>query len=111
MEEKIKMITKSIKKKGGSEIVSIDLQSIENSPCSFFVICNANSNRQINAIAKGIEENTIEKFKTKAWHKEGLNSDWVLLDYIDIVIHIFKPETRKFYDLAGLWGDGKIKTI
>ncbi len=111
LNDKIELIINSIKKKGGTEIVSMKLKSIENTPCDFFIICNGNSNRQIQAIAKGIEEKTLEKLKIKAWQKEGLNSDWVLLDYIDIVFHIFKPQTRDFYDLSSLWGDAKIKTI
>ena len=111
LNQKIEIIIKAIEKKGGSEIVSINLQSIENSPCDFFLICNGNSNRQIQAIAKGIEEKTLEKLKIKAWQKEGLNSDWILLDYIDIVVHVFKPQTRDFYDLTSLWGDAEIQTI
>ena len=111
MKNKIELIVQAIKKKGGNDITTINLKSIENSPCHFFVICNGNSNRQIQSIAKGIEEKTLEKLKLKAWQKEGLNSDWILLDYIDIVIHIFKPETRNFYDLVSLWGDADIKTI
>ena len=111
LKQKIKIIINAIKEKGGDEIISMNLKPIENSPCDFFIICNGNSNRQIQAIAKGIEEKTLEKLKIKAWQKEGLNSDWVLLDYLDIVIHVFKPETRDFYDLASLWGDAEIKTI
>lgn len=109
--EKIDVIANAIDDKGGDNIVSINLSSIENSPCDFFIICSGNSNRQIQAIAKGIEEKTIEKLKLKAWQREGLNTDWILLDYLDIVIHIFKPESREFYDLTGLWGDADIQTI
>tara|TARA_Y100001954_G_C15706789_1_gene550833 strand:+ start:58 stop:420 length:363 start_codon:yes stop_codon:yes gene_type:complete len=109
--EKIDVIANAINEKGGDDIVSINLSSIENSPCDFFIICSGNSNRQIQAIAKGIEEKTIEKLKLKAWQREGLNTDWILLDYLDIVIHIFKPESREFYDLTGLWGDAEIQTI
>ena len=110
LNQKIKIIIDAIEEKGGSEIVSVNLKSIENPPCDFFLICNGNSNRQIQAIAKGIEEKTLKELKIKAWQKEGLNSDWILLDYFDIVIHIFKPETRDFYDLISLWGDADIKT-
>ncbi len=111
MEKKIKLIIQEIKKKGGNEIITMNLSSIQNSPCDVFVICNGNSNRQMQSIAKGIEEKTLEKLQLKAWQKEGLRSDWILLDYIDIVIHIFKPEARSFYDLSSLWGDAKINTI
>ena len=111
LNQKIELIINAIENKGGSEIVSMNLKSIENSPCDFFVICNGNSNRQIQAIAKGIEEKTLEKLKIKAWQKEGLNSNWILLDYIDIVVHVFQPEARDFYDLTSLWGDADIKNI
>ena len=111
LNQKIELIIEAIEKKGGSEIVSINLDSIENNPCDFFIICNGNSNRQIQAIAKGIEEKILKELKIKAWQKEGLNSDWILLDYLDVVIHVFKPEARNFYDLTGLWGDATIKTV
>ena len=111
LKRKIELITSVMQKKGVNKIETINLTSIENSPCDFFVICNGKSNRQIQAIAKGIEEKTLEKLKLKAWQKEGLTSNWILLDYIDIVVHVFKPEERDFYNLTDLWGDAIINTI
>ena len=111
LKRKIELITSVMKKKGGDKIETINLMSIDNSPCDFFVICNGKSNRQIQAIAKGIEEKAFEKLKLKAWQKEGLASNWILLDYIDVVIHVFKPETRDFYNLTDLWGDATINSI
>ena len=107
----IKVITKEIGKKKGEETVSIDLSLVHNSPCDFFIICSGNSNRQIESIAKSIEKKAFEKLKIKPWQKEGKNSDWILIDYVDIVVHIFKKEARELYDLQGLWGDGIIKKI
>lgn len=90
----------------------LDLREIENSICSFFVIAEGNSNTQVKAINDSIEKKVREKLKEKPWHVEGTgNSEWVLMDYVDTVVHIFLPETRKFYDLEGLWGDAKITQI
>lgn len=109
--EKIKIITSEISNKKGEDIVTINLKTIQNPPCSFFVICTGNSNRQIQAIAKGIEKKLIEELEIKPWQKEGKNSDWILIDYVDTVIHIFKKEARDFYDLQELWNDGIVKKI
>jgi len=109
--EKIEVITSEINNKKGTDIVTINLKKIDNSPCDFFIICTGNSNRQIQSIAKSVEKKVFEKLKTKPWQKEGKNSDWILIDYVDAVIHIFKKEAREFYDLQGLWNDGIIKKI
>ena len=105
------MIADWIKEKKGQNIVLIDLVNIINAPCSFFLICSATSKIQINAIANSIKKALIEKINLKIWKEEGQNSDWRLLDYGDIVIHIFKKEMREYYQLEELWGDGKIKKI
>ena len=89
----------------------INLNEIINSPCSFFVICSASSKRQINSIADNIEKLLLDKLDLKIWNEEGRQSNWRLIDYIDIVIHILKEETREYYKLEELWGDGKINRI
>jgi iojap-like ribosome-associated protein len=105
-------IIEGIKEKKGKEIVSIDLSALENSICRYFVICHGDSNTQIAAIAQWIEKVMEEKFDEKVWHKQGLtNAHWVLLDYVDVVVHIFQKEFRDFYNLEGLWADGKINPI
>lgn len=105
------MIIEAIKEKKGSEIMILDLKDIPNSPCSFFVICSATSKTQINAIANNIEKLLLEKLNLKIWNQEGRSSNWRLIDYINIVVHILKDETRKYYKLEALWGDGIIKNI
>ena len=89
----------------------INLNDIINSPCSFFVICSASSKRQINSIANNIEKLLLDKVNLKIWNEEGRQSNWRLIDYVDIVIHILKEETREYYKLEELWGDGKINKI
>jgi len=111
LSERIKIITDEINNKKGEETVTINFKKIQSPPCDFFVICSGNSNRQIQSIAKGIEKKFFEKLNIKPWQKEGKDSNWILIDYVDIVVHIFKKETRDFYDLQGLWSDGIIKKI
>ncbi len=103
----INLIVEGIKDKKGSDITIIDFDNILNSPCSFFIICSANSLTQINAISTSIEKILFEKMNLKLWKDEGKNTNWRLLDYFDIVIHIFHKETRIKYKLEELWGDGK----
>lgn len=105
-------IIEGIKEKKGKEIVCIDLSALENSICRYFVICHGDSNTQVSAIAQWVEKVMEEKFNEKVWHKQGLtNAHWVLLDYVDVVVHIFQKEFRDFYNLEGLWADGKINLI
>jgi ribosome-associated protein len=112
-EEKIvNLIIEGIKEKKGKEIVSIDISTFENSVCDYFIICHGDSTTQVSAIAQWIEKILEEQLNEKAWKKQGFeNSQWVLLDYIDVVVHIFLKESRDFYNLEGLWADGKIKKI
>lgn len=107
----INLIIEGIKEKKGEDIVLINLQDIDNAPCSFFVICTANSKIQINAIASNIEKLLLDKMNIKLWRDEGKETNWRLLDYFDIVIHVFKKESREHYNLAELWADGLIKKI
>lgn len=75
----------------------------------YFIICEASNERQVNAIADQLEREVRKKIKEKPWHVEGKeNLEWVLIDYFNVVVHIFKKETRKFYALEDLWADGEI---
>ncbi|MCR9154536.1 MAG: ribosome silencing factor [Croceimicrobium sp.] len=95
-----------------SNITVMDMRTIENSICSFFVIGEGNSNTQVKAISNSVEKRVRENLKDKPWHVEGMeNAEWVLMDYVDTVVHIFQPETRKFYDLESLWGDAELQVI
>ncbi len=98
--------------KKGKEVIEINLVNVENSICKYFIICHGDSNTQVRAITESIEEKVNEYLNISAWHKEGLeNMQWVLLDYIDIIVHIFQKPFRDYYNLEDLWADGKIKRL
>ena len=100
-----------IREKKGLDIVTLDLSKIDNSVCSVFVICHGSSKIQVQAIADSVFEMVKKKTGQNPWHKEGYqNSDWILLDYVDVVVHVFNKETRLFYNLEGLWADAE-KTV
>nr|MDA3954201.1 ribosome silencing factor [Bacteroidales bacterium] len=99
----------TILKLKGQNIVSLDLTEIENSVCKYFVICHGDSNTQVSALADSVIKTVRVETGEKVWHKEGLNNaTWVLLDYSDVVIHIFQKEYRDFYKLEELWADAKL---
>jgi len=111
-ERLIETIVQGIQKKKGSDIVTVDLTVLENSFCQFFVICHGNSNIQVSAIAESVEERVREDLREKVWHREGMeNAQWVLLDYGDVVVHIFQKEFRDFYNLEELWADANIAYV
>lgn len=94
------------------EIVKIDLRKIENCFCSFFVICHGTSGTHIAGLADAVEEKVKEDLHEAPFHTEGLNaSRWAVLDYGDVVVHIFDKEYRDFYQLEDFWGDGIIEAI
>ena len=101
-------IIKAIADKKGRKILTLDLRSIDTAVTDFFVICHGASRPQIEAIAEGITDTVHQKYGYKPWHKEGFeNAEWILLDYIDVVVHIFKEDKRDFYQLEKLWADAK----
>lgn len=105
-------ILEGIKRKKGKEIININLSEIQNSFCQNFIICHGESNTQVNAIAESVQDIVMEEQNQKVWHKEGLdNCHWVLLDYSDIVVHIFQKDFRDFYRLEDLWADATIDKI
>jgi len=98
-----------ILKKKGKDPVSLDLSALENSVCKYFIICHGDSNTQVEAIAESVIETVREETGEKVWHKEGLETaTWVLLDYADVVVHIFQNEYRNLYKLEDLWADAKL---
>ena len=108
VEQKKELILEAIREKKGHDIVSIDLSDVANSICDFFIICHGESVTQVGAITESIEKKLKEE-AIRAHHVEGLqNSQWVLLDYFDILVHVFQKEYRSFYKLEELWADGKI---
>jgi len=105
------LIIKSIIDKKGRNIVVMDFKKILNPPCSFFIICSSSSKRQINAIGNNIEKLLLKKINLKAWSQEGKMSNWRLMDYADVVVHILQDETREHYKIEELWGDAIITKI
>lgn len=105
-------IIDSINKNKGKEVVSIDLRKIEKSICDFFIICHGTSSTHITSIAQNIKKEITNELKEKPWHIEGEdNKEWILLDYFNVVVHIFNKDKRDFYNLENLWADAKIDYI
>lgn len=94
------------------DIAVLDLRKVKNAIADYFVICSGNSDTQVDAITTSVEEEVTKESGQHAWHKEGFqNKEWVLLDYLDVVCHIFQKDKRLFYDLEGFWGDAEIQHI
>ncbi len=103
-------ISELMLQKKGNKIVIMDLRNLT-TVTDFFVICSATSDTQVKAISDFIKEGT-KKIDEGPWHNEGYaNLSWVLLDFVNVVVHIFLEDTRKFYNLEGLWADAEIKEI
>ena len=108
----IEKIIEAIQDTKGEEIKLLDITKIENSAADYFIICSANSNTQVNAIAGNIEKKVRNELKNRPWHVEGTeNAMWILVDYISVVVHIFQKHIREFYDLEDLWSDAQITSI
>ena len=90
----------------------IDLRDLENAVSSFFIIADAQSNTQVSAMSQAVRKQAREQCAERPWHVEGEdNSEWILLDYVSTVVHLFQTPARAFYDLEGLWGDGKVEVF
>ncbi len=108
----LSLIIKGIEDVKGNDIDILDLREIENSACDYFVICNGNSNTQVNAIVNSVQKSVSKEIHEKPWHVEGNeNGEWVLMDYVHIVVHVFQKHIREYYDIESLWGDAKITSI
>ncbi|MBE2245983.1 MAG: ribosome silencing factor [Candidatus Competibacteraceae bacterium] len=102
-------IIQGIEDMKGTDIVLMNLDGISNSICSHYVICTGNSSTQVESIADSVIEEVRKKSKMKPWHVEGYeNKQWILIDYIDVVVHVFQPEIRDFYAIEELWGDAQV---
>ncbi len=105
-------IVQGMKEKKASDIVVIDLRPINNSIADFFIVCSGGSDNQVEAIADSVEKEVFKNFKENPVHVEGKqNKKWMLIDYINVVAHVFQKSERSFYDLENLWGDAKITVI
>jgi ribosome-associated protein len=102
----IKAIIHAIQEKKGSHIISLDLRKIPEAVADFFIVCEASSTTQVKAIADFIEEHVRQTVKDSPYRHEGRQTaQWVLIDYVNVVVHVMLPETRKFYKLEEMWSD------
>lgn len=100
-----------MQEKKGNELVRLDLRNIKSSVADYFVICHADSATQVKAIANSVEDEIYKAMQQDPWRKEGLEyGEWILLDYVDVVIHIFRTDKREYYGVEDLWGDAEIKS-
>ena len=96
----------------GQDIKMIDLRKIENRICDFYIICSGSSNTHVSAILDSVKKKVSKTLKEKPSHTEGEeNAEWILLDYINVVVHIFQKQVRDFYKIEELWGDCKTNMI
>ncbi len=103
-------VIEGILKTKGHKVVSLNLTKLPNAVSQYFVICHGTSKIQVDAIANSVLEETLKANDSKPWHKEGFeNAEWILLDYVNVVVHIFLEETRAFYNIEKLWADAEIK--
>ncbi len=106
------LIVKGMQEKKATDILVMDLREIKNAVADFFIVCSGNSDKQLTAIADSIDEFVYKQAEEKVWHMEGKNNkEWMLLDYITVVAHIFRKDRREFYGLEKLWGDAKTTEI
>jgi len=96
----------------GNKITILDLREIENTVCDYFIVCEGSSNTQVNAIVGSVQKIVSKTLKDKPWHIEGTeNAEWILMDYVNVVVHVFQKHIREYYDIESLWGDAKITKI
>ena len=96
----------------GIDVSLLDLRDIENTVCSYFVVCTGSSNTHVNAIVSAIKKTVSKELKEKPFHTEGNeNAEWVLIDYVNVVVHVFQKQTRDYYNIEELWGDAKTTKI
>jgi ribosome-associated protein len=107
-----KAAARGMQEKKASDIVVMDLRKVKNAVADFFVLCSGNSDKQLDAIAESVDEEVYKTIKEYPRYTEGKNNkEWILLDYINVVVHIFRKDRRQFYALEKLWGDAEITEI
>ena len=108
----ITQIIEGIENNKGLDIKLLDMREVKNAICDYFIICSGTSNTHVASLAGAIQKSVSKSIKEKPWHIEGEQvAQWILIDYIDVIVHIFQKSTREHYDLEGLWGDAKITSI
>ena len=105
----IKTIINAIKEKKGENVVSLDLRKINEAVADFFIICEANNQPQIRAIAEFVQQEVKKKCSEYPYHHEGYQKlSWILIDYVNVVVHVMLTDTRKFYKLEEMWSDSSV---
>jgi ribosome-associated protein len=101
-----------IRRLKGKKIAVIDLTTIHHTECGYFIVCHGTSNTQVDSIARSVEDTVKEMEGLKTWHKDGYrNAIWILLDYGDVMVHVFREDARNFYSLENLWADAAIQYL
>ncbi|MCF8359285.1 MAG: ribosome silencing factor [Prolixibacteraceae bacterium] len=108
----INAIIDGVRRKKGEGIIDLNLEATGNTECDHFIICHGNSNTQVEAIARSVEETVKETTGESTWHTDGYrNAQWILLDYSDVMVHVFQKDFRAHYDLESLWADAEIHSF
>jgi ribosome-associated protein len=106
----VEEVIKGIQEKKGKEITCLNLGSIKSTVCDYFVVCHGTSNTHVSAIAESVEDQVSRYAGIKPSRREGLaNAEWILLDYMDVVVHVFQQEVRSYFNLEDLWADAPVK--
>lgn len=96
----------------GDQVVLLDLRTIENTVCNYHIICDGTSNTHVNAIVNSVHKTVKKSLEEKPYQTEGSeNAEWVLIDYVDVVVHVFQKQIRSHYNLESLWGDAQSNQI
>jgi ribosome-associated protein len=108
----VEYAVKGIEEKKGKNIQIFDLRKSSHAVCDFFVICNADSKTQVDAIAYSVEHEVKQAIGESPWQGEGYgNAEWILIDYVNVVVHVFQTQVREFYRIEGLWADAQIRNV
>lgn len=108
----ITLVIQGIEAVKGVNVSLLDLREIENTVCDYFILCTGTSNTHVNAIVSSIQKTVSKAIREKPWHIEGAeNAAWVLMDYVNVVVHVFQKHIREFYNIEGLWGDAKVTLV
>ena len=108
----ISNIVDGIENVKGLDVSILDLRDIENTVCRYFVVCTGSSNTHVSAIVSAIKKTVSKELKEKPFQTEGNeNAEWVLIDYINVVVHVFKKQIREYYNIEELWGDAKTTKV
>lgn len=111
-EQLVESVVNGMLEKKAKDIIVLDMRKIENAFCLYFVVCHGDSNVHVDAIVDSVDETVKKEIDEKAWSKEGReNAEWVLMDYGDVVVHVFQKNVREFYRIEELWADTAISRI